>query len=1277
MVMTQKMLLDHIIQQNMILMETNTRLSSRSTKVPSTKSPKYKISNPKHIFGGAVEFGDNDYVQFALDNLGSCTNHPEHNQRKTSMTNPISWGQDLLKDTCPCLLDFELFDPELNADTCGVTEFMQVHHDGHEGVRAYANRLQKSCQTAGWDETAHFRVLYHQVWTGQQSELWPKIKPFTPESGMFETYDALFKRAADVETKPYRQEQNHDKQPESSQWEKGQKRNIRPCISESTQMKPEGSGSGSGSGAMSNNSRRTELPPVAWVSTESYEKRTTDGKCLRCRITSVNEQCASGILKSLPASESRQWSDRAQEARRRRRVPVDGWPTDLSSFREVYGVIVYPQLLESPGTPVEAPGTIDHTFYKLVFSIPGAFEDIAESSFDEIYKDLSGDLQNLRFASEEGETNIEEDTFYYITMGAGRYTPKLLPRPLPVTPSPLIQHLSLIYGSRMRSLSQSSSIEDLSDEDPLPNTAPPTSRFRVRPIVPERRIFTSDLRVEFNDDHASWETSVAASYRQEISCWEADQRAHKESLIAYLEERNANISEYDHHFQYHYHHPYDQDEDQSTPPSDNQDSRRASPAPDNMANNNDMKNMYFGFLRDLKYDGRTPIKDFLTDFGNIKNEIATLDPNFPGPMWLTILRASLKDAESPPKTGIDGGPYTGPRTWVACQKTTDVDTYDKLVQKLKAKFNIDRDKTEADVVAELRRLHPDLPKVTVKEFSDQFNEVIWDKDIARYVLSEIFVAKMTPAILSEFKHERNWRRKMFTMTSNSLSTLTNLFDILIPCPQREALQWMQRRPLGGIDSRPRKSLSLSKNHIAWQMPRADTSNEGIVSWNCWSGPHTTKQCQNPALSWDEREALRIQQGVQAPQMYQEARERASRNNVNVTSLLSRNSSTSSVDALPESVLVFGGFGDHECGGTTDTVYPTPDERNPDAEEWDVAVWVETVKVPITLPSLERKSPYYRKKVMEKLFGDPEEEPSQERDRRLRRTDRNEHERSTLRHDSSESSPCEDSEHENARECRNPARVRRPPYRYGAAETKRVGVLSQEKLFKRLKKMTINELSEFMQKAGDTSFSLAFKIPAYLGNLLMQDIIADIGSEINIVDKQTALEICRSTPHVNIFTDRNNITVSGAKGKMHIRGYLTTTMDLGQGILLEGIVYILPSVIGDKKMLLGKPFLASIDAHISVRHDFLMDMQEGTPVVIHGRQYLGHGMWEEKSIAKSDCSILDSELVHRLRWKYAKTLSTSVDNSRFHLENPQGGRFHPWINTPLAQSSPKGVGYLAA
>ncbi|KAF8539350.1 hypothetical protein BDD12DRAFT_882575 [Trichophaea hybrida] len=185
-------------------------------------------------------------------------------------------------------------------------------------------------------------------------------------------------------------------------------------------------------------------------------------------ITSVDVEYASGILKSLPASESRQLSDHALEFRGRRPVP----------------------LLELSGIRVKAPGTIDGTFYDEVYSIPQAFEDIANISFDEIYKDLSGDFKDLLFAFEEGEANIKQDTFYYITRGAGKYTPKLLPRPLFVTPSPLIPNLALIHRSQSRSLSQSNRIEDVGQENPLQNRAPLKSMFYVRPIVPERGIFT-------------------------------------------------------------------------------------------------------------------------------------------------------------------------------------------------------------------------------------------------------------------------------------------------------------------------------------------------------------------------------------------------------------------------------------------------------------------------------------------------------------------------------------------------------------------------------------------------------------------------------------------------------------------------------------------------------------------------------------------------------------------------------------------------------------------
>jgi hypothetical protein len=205
------------------------------------------------------------------------------------MTDPISWGQDLLAKNSPCLFDFKLFVEELRKQygdkervlTTGsrnFTEFRQGHFDKNETVRAYANRLHKMWRDSNLDETKHFTPFYYQVWVGLRLELHPKIKPFTPKSGMFDTLNALFDRAADVETKLNQEQQ---RPPESSRWQKGdQKRNFRPSISEPTQTKPEDSGSGSGS--RSNDRRRTDLPPAPWVAAEIYGKWKAVGKCLRC-----------------------------------------------------------------------------------------------------------------------------------------------------------------------------------------------------------------------------------------------------------------------------------------------------------------------------------------------------------------------------------------------------------------------------------------------------------------------------------------------------------------------------------------------------------------------------------------------------------------------------------------------------------------------------------------------------------------------------------------------------------------------------------------------------------------------------------------------------------------------------------------------------------------------------------------------------------------------------------------------------------------------------------
>jgi hypothetical protein len=116
-------------QERMIkfLFQQNTELLSR--RESTSKNDKFDMTNPRRYCGGARELdtflgslrsnfrthshlfsdGDTDKVQYALDHLGSWSNHRDYTLHKPSMIDPITWGQDLLTNDSPCLHDFDLF----------------------------------------------------------------------------------------------------------------------------------------------------------------------------------------------------------------------------------------------------------------------------------------------------------------------------------------------------------------------------------------------------------------------------------------------------------------------------------------------------------------------------------------------------------------------------------------------------------------------------------------------------------------------------------------------------------------------------------------------------------------------------------------------------------------------------------------------------------------------------------------------------------------------------------------------------------------------------------------------------------------------------------------------------------------------------------------------------------------------------------------------------------------------------------------------------------------
>jgi len=52
---------------------------------------------------------ETDKVQYALDHLGSWAYHTDRDMQKTTMIDPIIWGQDLQMNNSTCLHDFDLF----------------------------------------------------------------------------------------------------------------------------------------------------------------------------------------------------------------------------------------------------------------------------------------------------------------------------------------------------------------------------------------------------------------------------------------------------------------------------------------------------------------------------------------------------------------------------------------------------------------------------------------------------------------------------------------------------------------------------------------------------------------------------------------------------------------------------------------------------------------------------------------------------------------------------------------------------------------------------------------------------------------------------------------------------------------------------------------------------------------------------------------------------------------------------------------------------------------
>jgi hypothetical protein len=320
MLQMQKDMLRQSTLESQSLRETIIAMAKPATELP-IRATSRKLVDPAKYCGGAQDLdrfitqlrhryktqphqfhGDDDKVDYALSLLGKWANNDDAELRKTMMTNPAEWGTSLVTMTSPCLSDFTLFEAEirkmygdkdrrLNAAIKAATETTQGQHpaENTETVRNFANRIRTNWREAGWDETAHSTLLYDLAWAGLRPVIRARIRPFANETtGMFESIDQLFDKAAGAETKVQpskpqnqNQDQNQNQTTNTPSHQKGRKR----------QLTTSDGGPGHSQSQTENKPKDSKLPPAPWVSSEIFQSRVDAKNCRRCAGDHFTHRC--------------------------------------------------------------------------------------------------------------------------------------------------------------------------------------------------------------------------------------------------------------------------------------------------------------------------------------------------------------------------------------------------------------------------------------------------------------------------------------------------------------------------------------------------------------------------------------------------------------------------------------------------------------------------------------------------------------------------------------------------------------------------------------------------------------------------------------------------------------------------------------------------------------------------------------------------------------------------------------------------------------------------
>jgi hypothetical protein len=962
-------------------------------------------------------------------------------------------------------------------------------------------------------------------------------------------------------------------------------------------------------------------------------------------LTADDIQQAEQVLESSGSQET--WLQQAAEFTANHHISDKGWQGIISCFRQAFP-ICYPVLKRGESIPLKAE--CSPSLEKLCSIIPGAYQKTPEPEAPYSPSDSSIERSLQRLELEEGLKDVSEldQTFHF-----------LFPAP------PTSVHEIAISSSSLSSLEEDSELA----EDPPP--------LREKPVYPSK--FNRDLNPGITREQ--WKANRDADLAQ----WEEEKAAHQERVREYLH-FNVPRANYSQVWQNYYNEDYPASE-RSAPASPvpvNPPVQPPTPEP-RMAN--DERKRWLDRIDRITYDGTMDISRFLTSFDQYRSKLLTMDPPEEEEILFTFFQEALKNASAPPQRGVDGERYIGPATWLDRQPMSEVDTYEKLRDKLKAKFSRAETRNEDQVMRELQRMTFDMRKTTVKEFAEAWEEAIGSLELPKLLRMEKFMQKMPSKIQDEFQRQGNrpkWRTKTWEWLKEALIDADE--EIRNPDPVfRRDLKDAQAKDPGrhGDNSKDPDESAKRERRMADEVARLKRENDQLkaetsqlregskrwansddalkpaggsgfgspLCWNCWERGHRADSCM-PRRSNAERESIRIARGIPAPPEYtrrraeyQEARKAQDKKSVAFIGSISDSGSEGGYD-LSMSHVTSGEFTAAPAQGNDlpGSIYPQPRlrRREVESERWNVEPWLRAARVPVPLMELSKTEPF-GSQIKRQLFSSPERPPPEQQDHDV--------EQDVLPPRRQE--PLEESDgelEEEDRPRRNPGRIRRAPERFGFSST-------AEQLWK-IRNMSEAEFEEYVNTR-QRPMSPAIKLAAWVGNLLFQDVLADIGADCNLMDMETALKIVACTPAVYLRTDRNNVTITGVAGKTNISGYIIVSIDLGQGVVAEDMVYVVERVFGggQSKMLLGKPFLALIDAMIGVRHDYLcVPNVSGPPVIIKGRQYLGAGKWADHVFPKSTNANL---CVGKGKVYNAGEERSAMDKPRSEEEDGNL-RMHPWM-----------------